>query len=51
MTQAFSSLYDVSGVAVLWVGGVTLAGYLFGNIPRVKQHLDKIIWAAILVPA
>ena len=35
---------------MLWVGGVTLAGYLFGNIPWVKEHLDKIIWAAILMP-
>ena len=36
--------------AVLWVGGVTLAGYLFGNIAWVKEHLDKIIWSAILLP-
>jgi membrane-associated protein len=41
--------YDVAG-AVLWVGGVTLAGYLFGNIPWVKLHLDKIIWGAIIGP-
>ena len=49
MTRAKFTLYDVSG-AVLWVGGVTLAGYFFGNIPWVKEHLDKIIWAAILLP-
>ena len=49
MTRSKFTLYDVSG-AVLWVGGVTMAGYLFGNIPWVKEHLDKIIWAAILVP-
>ena len=49
MTRSKFTLYDVSG-AVLWVGGVTMAGYLFGNIPWVKQHLDKIIWAAILIP-
>jgi membrane-associated protein len=41
--------YDVAG-ALLWVGGITTAGYLFGNIPWVKQHLDKIIWGAILIP-
>ena len=23
---------------------------VFGNIPWVKEHLDKIIWGAILVP-
>jgi membrane-associated protein len=32
------------------VGGVTLAGYLFGNIPWVKENLDKIIWALIFIP-
>jgi membrane-associated protein len=49
MTRRKFTLFDVSG-ALLWVGGVTLAGYLFGNIPWVKEHLDKIIWAAILLP-
>jgi membrane-associated protein len=49
MTRSKFTFYDVSG-AVLWVGGVTLAGYLFGNIPWVKEHLDKIIWGAILLP-
>ncbi len=49
MTRSKFTLFDVSG-AVLWVGGVTLAGYLFGNIPWVKEHLDKIIWAAIVLP-
>ena len=49
MTHSKFTLFDVSG-AVLWVGGVTTAGYLFGNIPWVKEHLDKIIWAAILLP-
>jgi membrane-associated protein len=49
MTRRKFTLFDVSG-AMLWVGGVTLAGYLFGNIPWVKEHLDKIIWAAVLLP-
>ncbi len=49
MTRRKFTLYDVTGGA-LWVGGVTLAGYLFGNIPWVKEHLDKIIWTMILVP-
>jgi len=49
MTRRKFTLYDVSG-AVLWVGGVTMAGFLFGNIPWVKEHLDKIIWGAILLP-
>jgi membrane-associated protein len=29
---------------------LTLAGYLFGNLPWVQQHLSKIIWALILIP-
>ncbi len=35
----------------LWVVGIVSAGYFFGNVPWVKLHLDKIIWAMILVPA
>ena len=49
MTRRKFTFYDVTGGA-LWVGSITLAGYLFGNIPWVKANLDKIIWAAILVP-
>jgi membrane-associated protein len=49
MTRSKFTFFDVSG-AILWVGGVTMAGYLFGNIPWVKEHLDKIIWGAILLP-
>jgi len=49
MTRSKFSLYNVTG-AVLWVGSITTAGYVFGNIPWVKQNLDKIIWGAILIP-
>ncbi|MDQ6640527.1 MAG: VTT domain-containing protein [Pseudomonadota bacterium] len=49
MTRSRFTLYDVTGGA-LWIGSITFAGYLFGNIAWVKDHLDKIIWAAILVP-
>ncbi len=49
MTRSKFTFFNVTG-AVLWVGGITLVGYLFGNIPWVKLHLDKIIWAAILLP-
>ena len=49
MTRSRFTFFDVTG-AMLWVGGITLAGYLFGNIPWVKEHLDKIIWSAILLP-
>ena len=49
MTRAKFTLYDVAG-GTLWVGGIVTVGYFFGNIPFVKQHLDKIIWAMIFVP-
>src|SRR3954463_13149400 len=41
MTRRKFTFYDVTGGA-LWVGSITLAGYLFGNIPWVKENLDKI---------
>src|SRR6187455_809397 len=46
MTRSKFTFYDVTG-GTLWVGGIVTAGYLFGGIPWVKQHLDKIIWAMI----
>ena len=49
MNRARFSFFNVTG-AVLWVVGVGLAGYWFGNIPWVKLHLEKIIWGLILVP-
>jgi membrane-associated protein len=49
MTRSRFTLFDVSGGA-LWVCGLTLAGYLFGNIPFVQHNLSKIIWAMILIP-
>ncbi|MES2938496.1 MAG: VTT domain-containing protein [Pseudomonadota bacterium] len=49
MTRAKFTFYDVTGGA-LWVAGIITAGYLFGGIPWVKAHLDKIIWAMILIP-
>jgi membrane-associated protein len=49
MNRARFTSYNVIG-ALIWVIGLTLAGYLFGNLPIVQQHLSKIIWALILVP-
>ena len=49
MTRARFVLFDVVG-GVLWVVGIVSIGYFFGNIPWVKLHLDKIIWAMILIP-
>ena len=49
MTRRTFTFYNVGG-GVLWVCGLTLAGYLFGNLPWVKQNLSVIIWSMILVP-
>ena len=42
-------LFNITG-ALLWVVGLVIAGYFFGNIPWVKANLEKIIWGLILVP-
>jgi membrane-associated protein len=49
MTRSKFTLFNVVG-GVIWVVGLTLAGYLFGNLPFVQTHLSKIIWALILGP-
>ena len=49
MSRKKFSLYNVVG-AVIWVVGLCLAGYIFGNLPWVQANLSKIIWALILVP-
>ena len=49
MTRSKFSLYNVAG-GTLWVFTLVGAGFLFGNLPWVKENLDKIIWAAILIP-
>jgi membrane-associated protein len=38
------AIYNVIG-AVLWVCLFTVGGYLFGNIPVVKQHFSLVILA------
>jgi len=49
MSRTKFTAYNVGG-ALLWVLGIATAGYFFGNLPWVKENLDKIIWALILVP-
>ncbi|WP_425260692.1 DedA family protein [Rubrivivax sp. RP6-9] len=49
MTRSRFTLFNVIG-ALVWVLGITTAGYLFGNIPWVQANLSKIIWAMIIVP-
>ncbi len=49
MTRSKFTAYNVVG-AVIWVIGLTAAGYFFGNLPWVQANLSKIIWALIIVP-
>jgi len=49
MTYTRFALYNVSG-GIFWVASLTIAGYLFGNIPWVSRNLTLIIVALIVVP-
>ena len=49
MNRGRFTTYNVAG-ALLWVVGLTLAGYWFGNLKIVQDNLSKIIWALIIVP-
>jgi membrane-associated protein len=49
MNRRAFTLYNVVG-AVLWVVGLGMAGYWFGNLDWVQRHLSKIIWALIIIP-
>lgn len=35
-------LYNVAG-AIIWVCGLVLGGYFFGNIPIIRDHLNTIV--------
>lgn len=49
MTRSKFTAYNAIG-AILWVIGLTAAGYFFGNLPWVQANLSKIIWALVIVP-
>lgn len=49
MTRTKFTAYNVIG-ALIWVVGLTAAGYWFGNLPWVQTNLSKIIWAMIFIP-
>jgi membrane-associated protein len=49
MSRKRFSMFNIVG-AVLWVGGIGMAGYFFGHIGWVKAHFEKVIWAMILIP-
>jgi membrane-associated protein len=48
MTYGRFLAYNVIG-GVLWIGSLVYAGYLFGNIPWVKQNLSLIVVAIVVV--
>lgn len=49
MSRARFIAFNVVG-ALLWVVGLTLAGYFFGEVPWVQANLKSIIWAMIIIP-
>ncbi len=48
MTYVRFQAFNVSG-ALLWVGSLTVAGYLFGNLPIIQNNLTLVIFAIIFV--
>ena len=48
MTYLRFQAFNVSG-ALLWVVSLTVAGYLFGNLPMVKNNLSLVILAIIVI--
>ena len=46
MTHTRFQLYNITG-AVLWVVGLVTAGYFFGNIPVVRDHLTTIVLVGV----
>jgi membrane-associated protein len=49
MSRSRFSLFNVLG-GLIWVFSLLTAGFVLGGLPWVKTHLEKIIWAMILVP-
>ncbi|HTJ97506.1 MAG TPA: VTT domain-containing protein, partial [Rhodocyclaceae bacterium] len=48
MTYARFTFFNVLG-AVLWVVSLSVAGYLFGNVPGVKSNLTLLIVGIVIV--
>jgi len=45
--RSFVMFSAIGGVA--WIGGLTIAGYFFGNIPIIKNNLTLMILAIIVI--
>ncbi len=46
MTHTRFQLYNIAGAA-MWVIGLVTAGFFFGNIPLVRDHLTAIVLAGV----
>jgi len=46
MTHTRFQMFNITG-AVLWVVGLVTAGYFFGNIPIVRDHLTAIVLVGV----
>jgi membrane-associated protein len=46
MTHTRFQMFNITG-AVLWVAGLVTAGYFFGNIPIVRDHLTAIVLVGV----
>lgn len=46
MTFAKFQFYNITG-ALIWVAGLVTAGYFFGNIPIIRDHLTTIVLVGI----
>jgi membrane-associated protein len=48
MTYGRFIIYNVSG-GIAWVVLLVLGGYMFGNIPVIKQNFSLVIFAIIIL--
>ena len=48
MSYAKFALYNVSG-GILWIGSLLFAGFLFGNLPIVRDNFGLVIIAIIIL--
>lgn len=48
MSYSKFGLYNITG-ALLWVGSLVTAGYLFGEIPFVKNNFSLVVFAIIIL--
>jgi len=48
MTYSRFLAYNIAG-GILWITSIVYSGYLFGNIPWVKQNLTFIVLGIVVV--